>query len=373
MVKIKILRNDLKDQNNFFEKKIIKNLKKIFRSGNYILGNEVKKFEINFGKYIKKKNILAVGNATDAITLALKSINLRKNDEVITSPFTAFATINGIINSGAKPIFADINPDTWLINQEDIIKKITKRTKVIMPVHIFGNVFDVNKLKNKIKKKNILIIEDASQAHGSKFNNCHAGTSGDFGIWSFYPTKNLGAYGDGGAIYIKNKKYFKKILLLRNQGMLNKDKSVLIGYNSRMDEIQASILNIKLKYLDKFNEKRKKIYNHYIKNLPTSLFIPQKIDNTVKSNYHISQFKYLGKRKKLINYLNKKKIQTNIYYVIPHHLQKSLEFLNYKKSDLLNCENLCKQALALPCYPELNFKKIKYITKSINNFLRNNN
>jgi dTDP-4-amino-4,6-dideoxygalactose transaminase len=231
----------------------------------------------------------------------------------------------------------------------------------------------VNKLKNKIKKKNILIIEDASQAHGSKFNNCHAGTSGDFGIWSFYPTKNLGAYGDGGAIYIKNKKYFKKILLLRNQGMLNKDKSVLIGYNSRMDEIQASILNIKLKYLDKFNKKRKKIHNYYIKNLPTSLFIPQKIDNTVKSNYHISQFKYLGKRKKLINYLNKKKIQTNIYYVIPHHLQKSLEFLNYKKSDLLNCENLCKQALALPCYPELNFKKIKYITKSINNFLRNNN
>jgi len=371
MLKTMILRVDLKEQNKFFEKKIIKNLKKIFRSGNYILNEEVKKFEINFGNYIKKKNILAVGNATDGITRALKSIEIKKNDEVITSPFTAFATINGIINSGAKVVFADIDPDTWLIKEEDVIKKITKRTRVIMPVHIFGNVFDVSKLRKKIKKK-ILIIEDASQAHGSKINNFHAGTLGDFGIWSFYPTKNLGAYGDSGAIYIKNKKYLEKILLLRNQGMLNKDESMVIGYNSRMDEIQASILNVKLKFLDKFNKKRSKIYSYYAKNLPADLFIPQQINKNVKSNYHISQFKYTGERKKLINYLNFKKIQTNVYYEIPHHLQRSIKFLNYKKGDLRNCEKVCNQALALPSYPELNIKKIKYIIKSINNFLNSN-
>lgn len=371
MFNTKILRIDLKEQNKFFEKKIISNLKKIFRSGNYILNKEVKKFEINFGNYIKKKNVLAVGNATDAITIALKSIEIKKNDEVITSPFTAFATINGIINSGAKVVFADIDPDTWLIEEKDIIKKITNRTKVIMPVHIFGNVFDVNKLKKKIKK-NILIIEDASQAHGSKIDNYHAGTMGDFGIWSFYPTKNLGAYGDSGAIYIKNRKYLKKILLLRNQGMINKDKSLIVGCNSRMDEIQASILNVKLKFLDKFNKKRSKIYNYYKKKLPAGLFIPQQINKNVKSNYHISQFKYTGEREKLINYLNKKKIQTNVYYEIPHHLQRSIKYLNYKKGDLRNCEKVCNQALALPSYPELNKKKIKYIIKSINNFLNNN-
>ena len=321
---------------------------------------------------LKKKSVLTVGNATDAITIALKSINIKKDDEVITSPFTAFATINGIINSGAKLVFADIDPNTWLINEEDIIKKITKKTKVIMPIHIFGNIFDVEKLKNKIRNKNILIIEDASQAHGSKYKNSHAGTIGDFGIWSFYPTKNLGAYGDSGALYVKNKKYFKKIFMMRNQGMVDKDRSLIIGCNSRMDEIQASILNTKLKFLDQFNKRRRDIFNYYKKHLPENLFIPQKINNNVKSNYHILQFKYLGNKKKLIDYLDKKKIQTNIYYKIPHHLQKSLEFLNYKKGSLLNCEKICKQALALPCYPELKIKKIKYIIKNINNFLKKN-
>jgi len=367
----KILRNDLKEQNKFFEKKITKNLKKIFRSGNYISNTEVRKFEKNFGKYIKKKNILAVGNATDAITLALKSINVRNNDEVITSSFTAFASINGIINSGAKPVFADIDSDTWLINEDDIIKKITKKTKVIMPIHIFGNVFNVDKLKNKIKNKNILIIEDASQAHGSKYKNSHAGTIGDFGIWSFYPTKNLGGYGDSGALYIKNKKYYKKVFMMRNQGMMNKDKSSIIGCNSRMDEIQASILNTKLKFLDQFNNKRRYIFNYYKKYLPENLFIPQKINNNVKSNYHILQFKYLGNKKKLINYLNKNKIQTNVYYEIPHHLQESIKHLNYKINSLKNCENVCKQSIALPCYPELNKKKLQYIIKIINKFHHN--
>lgn len=367
----KILRNDLKEQNKFFEKKITKNLKKIFRSGNYISNTEVRKFEKNFGQYIKKKNILAVGNATDAITLALKSIDIKKNDEVITSPFTAFATINGIINSGAKLIFADIDPDTWLISEESIMKKITKKTKVIMPIHIFGNIFDVDKLKNQIRNKNILIIEDASQAHGSKYKSSHAGTVGDFGIWSFYPTKNLGGYGDSGALYIKNKKYFKKVFMMRNQGMVNKDKSLIIGCNSRMDEIQASILNTKLKFLDQFNNRRRYIFNYYKKYLPENLFIPQRISNNVKSNYHILQFKYLGNKKKLINYLNKKKIQTNVYYEIPHHLQKSIKHLNYKKNSLKNCENVCKQSIALPCYPELNRKKLQYIIKIINKFHHN--
>jgi dTDP-4-amino-4,6-dideoxygalactose transaminase len=150
--------------------------------------------------------------------------------------------------------------------------------------------------------------------------------------------------------------------------MLNKDESMVIGYNSRMDEIQASILNVKLKFLDKFNKKRNKIYSYYAKNLPEGLFIPQKINNNVKSNYHISQFKYTGDKKELINYLKKKKIQTNVYYEIPHHLQKSIKFLNYKKGDLLNCENVCKQAFSLPCYPELDIKKIKYIIKKIKQF-----
>jgi dTDP-4-amino-4,6-dideoxygalactose transaminase len=367
-MKKKILRINLKEQYLAYKYSINKIIKKVLNSGEYLLGNETRNFENNFSKYLKSKNIITTSNATDAITLCLKAINIKKDDEVITTPFTAFATINAIINAGAKIVFADINPDTWLIDEEEIIKKINYKTKVIIPVHIFGNVFDVKKLQKKIKNKKIVIVEDASQAHGSKINNKHAGLVGDFAVWSFYPTKNLGGYGDGGALRTKTIKYYKKILLMRNQGMINKDKSLIIGSNSRMDEIQSAILNFKLKFLDKFNKKRKDIFNYYKMNLPKNLFISQKIDNNVKSNYHILQFKYLGNKNKLINYLDRNQIQTNVYYEIPHHLQNSIRHLNYKKGDLKNCEKICKQSLALPCYPELNSKKIKYIIKKINQF-----
>ncbi len=367
-MKKKILRINLKEQYLVHKYSINKIIKKVLNSGEYLLGNETRNFENKFSKYLKSKNIITTANATDAITLCLKAINIKKDDEVITTPFTAFATINAIINAGAKIVFADINPDTWLIDEDKIIKKINYKTKVIIPVHIFGNVFDVKKLQKKIKNKKIIIIEDASQAHGSKINNKHAGLVGDFAVWSFYPTKNLGGYGDGGALRAKKIKYYKKILLMRNQGMINKDKSLIIGSNSRMDEIQSAILNFKLKFLDKFNKKRKDIFNYYKMNLPKNFFISQKINNNVKSNYHILQFKYLGNRSKLISYLDKNRIQTNVYYEIPHHLQYSIRHLNYKRGDLKNCEKICKQSVALPCYPELNEKKIKYIIKKINQF-----
>ncbi len=366
-----IFRIRTETQNNFFFKDYSKNIKKIINSGSYMIGSETKKFENEFSKYLKVKKTVGVASGTDAICLCLKLLGIKAGDEVITTSFTAFPTILAILMASAKPVFADIDYDTWLINKEDIMRKITKKTKAIIPVHIFGNVYDVASLRKLVPKK-ISIIEDAAQAHGSSIDGKKAGSLSNLATFSFYPTKNLGGCGDSGAITTNSVQYYDKLLKMRNLGMKNKDEFVEFGMNSRMDELQSLILRTKLKKLDEMNNSRKKKYNIYLENLNKNYFFPQKINKNVVSNHHIAQFVFKGNKKKLIKYLSKKRIQTNVYYKIPHHLQKITKYLNYKIGDLKNTEKVCKESIALPIYPEISNTDIHRVINSINFFLKNN-
>ncbi len=362
-----IYRCDLLPQYLKYKQEIDRVISRVLNSGRYTLGEEVKAFEVEFANYLKVKNVIGVASGTDALILAMKVLEIGKGDEVITTAFTAIPTVSAIIAVGATPIFVDINPSTYLIDIDKISEVISSKTKAVMPVHIFGNVVDIPKLK-KILGNKISIIEDACQAHGSSIKGKLAGSMGDINAFSFYPTKNIGGYGDGGAVATQKQDFAKKVKLLRMYGMVDKDNIIINGINSRLDELQAAILRFKLKQLGNMNKKRNDIASVYKKHLRSDLFEHQQINKDVYCNYHVYATRFKGDRKKFIDYLDKKGIQTNIYYDIPLHLQKANQFLGLKKGDLPHTEKLCKEVIALPLYPEIPINTIKYIIDSINSY-----
>ncbi len=364
-----IWRCDLVPQYVKYKEEIDNAIHKVLLSGRYILSSETEAFEEEFADYNNIEYAIGVANGTDALILSLKALGIKKDDEVITSPFTAFPTISAIIATGATPVFVDICKDSYLIDLSKVENLITSRTKAIIAVHIFGNTVDIPKLR-EIVGDNVPIIEDSCQAHGSTLNGKKAGSMGNIGAFSFYPTKNLGGYGDGGAVITNNKELFDKIKLMRMYGMIDKDHSVTSGVNSRLDEIQAAILRVKLKYLDEMNLRRNNIAEIYMRELDSFFFIHQQIDNNVFSNYHVFETRFKGNRDNLLKYLEEKGIQTNIYYVLPHHLQESIKHLGYKVGDLPNTENLCKEGIALPMYPEMSPQLIENIIVSLNKFTK---
>ena len=350
-----------------YKKEIDYAVLRVLKSGRYILNDEVKSFENEFASYNEATYCLGLATGTDAIILALKACGIGLGDEVITTAFTAYATISAIISTGALPVFVDVCEDSYLIDIDKVELAIGPNTKAILPVHLFGNVVDIKRLK-LIVGDNICIIEDACQAHGSSIDNVKAGSFGDVGCFSFYPTKNLGGYGDGGAIITNNKNLYEKIKLMRIYGMSDKDHIESHGINSRLDEIQAAILRVKLTYLDRFNQQRNLIAEKYITDLDNSSFSHQRIAKNTFSNFHIFQSRFSGSRDSLIKFLANKNIQTNIYYLFPHHLQKSLAFLNYSVGDLPNAEKLSNNVIALPMYSEIEPSKIDQIISVINNY-----
>ncbi|OHB36521.1 MAG: hypothetical protein A2Y09_07910 [Planctomycetes bacterium GWA2_39_15] len=364
-----IWRCDLRVQYKKYKKEIDAAIKKVLKTGQYILAEELSAFEKDFAEYIGSKYSVGVGNATDGLILSLKALEIGQGDEVITTPFTAIPTVSAIIATGAKPVFVDIDEKTFLINIERVTDFITSKTKAIIPVHIFGNVVDVKRLRSLIPE-NISIIEDAAQSHGSKINGKHTGNMGDIGVFSFYPTKNLGGYGDGGTVVTNNQEIAREIKLLRMYGMTDKDHIVINGINSRLDELQSAVLSVKLKYLDEMNELRNKIADKYRTELDNQYFTFQYIPDNVFCNYHLFTARVNGDRNKLINYLERKKIQTNVYYMIPLHLQEANKFLGYNKGDFPTAEKLCSQIIALPMYPELTTQKLEKIITTINEFVR---
>jgi dTDP-4-amino-4,6-dideoxygalactose transaminase len=365
-----IWRCDLVPQYEKYQEEIDDAIHRVLLSGRYILSSETGAFEEEFAAYNDVKYAIGVANGTDAIILSLKALGIGGGDEVITSPFTAFATVSAIIATGATPVFVDICRESFLMDLSKVGSLITSKTKAIIPVHIFGNVVNIPKLR-EIVGDNIPIIEDACQAHGSSLNGIKAGAMGNVGAFSFYPTKNLGGYGDGGTIITNNKELADKIKLMRMYGMKDKDHTVISGINSRLDEIQAAVLRVKLKYLDTMNKQRNKIAQRYIKELNSSSFIHQHIEENVFSNYHIFETRFKGKRDKLIKYLDSGGIQANIYYLLPHHLQESIKYLGYKEGHLPIIENLCKEVIALPMYPELSHQVIEKIIVSVNGLIKN--
>jgi len=345
-----------------------KAVENVFLSSNFILGQNVKNFEKEFAGYCGAKRCVGVGNGLEAIQIALHALGVGKGDEVITTPFTAVATGLSIILAGAKPVFADID-DTFNIEPEKIKKKITKRTKAIIPVHLYGQMADINSIMDIATKNNLKVIEDACQAHGSEFNGKKAGTFGDIGCFSFYPTKNLGCYGDGGAIITNDNKIADMIEKLRNYGEERKYYNVYKGFNSRLDELQAAILRVKLKHLDAWNAKRRKHaikYNELLRDTGLKLPLEQKGRKHIYHIYAIAS----EKRDELQKFLLKEGIETSVHYPLPIHLQPAYKGLGIKKNSLPVSEKASQQVLSLPIYPELAEEDIVKTGESIKKFMK---
>ena len=358
--------------------------KKIFdqtlKSGLIFFGPNLINFENNFIKKYKSKYGIAVGSRTDALLISLMAINIKKGDEVITASNTAIPTISAIVNSGAKPVLVDINND-YLIDVDKIEKKITKKTKAIIPVHLYGQSCDIEKITNIAKKYKLNVIEDCAQAQGAKFRNKFVGTFGQFGCFSFYPTKILGAYGDGGFILTSDYNLFKKIKRIRFYGIetvdaknkfFNKYYSNENGVNSRLDEIQSSILNFKLKKIDYFIKRRRELAKIYLKELSdTNLILPKEILNS-QHVYHLFTV-YHVKAKNIINQLKKKNIETRVIYPYPIHKMNAYSKIRHNKKRLINSEIKSKGIFCLPLYPELKNQEVKAICKSLIKVLKDNN
>jgi len=357
------------------KKIILKKIDKTLSNGITFFGKELDAFEKKFKLKYKSNYGIAVASGTDALLISLKAVGIKKGDEIITSANTAIPTISSIINSGGIPKLVDIGED-YLIDCTKIEKAITKKTKVIIPVHLYGQSCDMDKIIKISKKYNLKIIEDCAQAQGAKYKNKFVGTIGDFGCFSFYPTKILGSYGDGGFILTKKIKFHKKIKRLRFYGIETHDKKNKFynkyyanenGFNSRIDEIQCSILNIKLNYVDKFIKKRISLANHYIKLLKnTDLILPYKNSHNTHV-YHLFTV-FHTKIDKIVKFLKKNKIETRTIYPFPIQNMRAYKQLNFKKN-LQNSEKKAKGIICLPLYPEMKEENVTKICGKIQTIL----
>tara|TARA_Y100001970_G_C14227329_1_gene856484 strand:+ start:687 stop:1805 length:1119 start_codon:yes stop_codon:yes gene_type:complete len=366
---MKIAAFDLKKQYQEIKSEIDKNISKVINSGNFILGNELETFESTFASYCNINYGIGVGSGTDAIQIALKAFNIGYGDEVVTVPFTAVPTVTAIVMSGAKPTFVDVDENTRCMDSKSLRTYLEKhnqikKVKAIIPVHLYGQAADMDEIMKIAKEFDLLVIEDASQAHGTKYANNFVGTIGNAGCFSFYPTKNLGAYGDAGMIITKEKSIANKIKKIRNYGEKEKNKNEIFGVNSRLDELQAAILNVKIKYLDIWIEKRKKIASYYDDNLKSSKIETPVLSAKSNHSYHLYVVK-ISNRNLIKKKLAEKGISTSIHYPLPIHLQEAFSYLGYKKNQFPNSELLSQNSLSLPMYPELTKDEINIICKNL--------
>ncbi|MFA5102775.1 MAG: DegT/DnrJ/EryC1/StrS family aminotransferase [Candidatus Thermoplasmatota archaeon] len=329
----------------------------------FILGEELASFETEFASYLGTEYVVGVGSGTDALMLALRALGIGTGDEVITQPNSFIATTLAITEIGATPVFVDIDSDTYQIDVRQIESKITKKTKAILPVHIYGAPCEIDTLMGIAKKHHLFVVEDACQAHGATYHGKKVGTFGDVSAFSFYPGKNLGAYGDGGALCTDNPEIYAKLLKLRNYGQSRKYFHDEIGINTRLDEIQAAVLRVKLKYLDEWNDKRNLIAQEYRDKL-TNVHTQQLIEGA-KSNHHIFIVQ-VSKRDGLLDLLKQHGIHALIHYPIPIHLQKCYTHLDYMTGKFPVTELLSAEALSLPIFPELLADEIAYVIKTLN-------
>lgn len=363
------MKNKLIPLNDFklsykLEKKSIDNaISRVLKSGWFILGEELKSFESELAKYLKVKYCVGVANGTEAITLALISLGIKKGDEVITTNMTAYPTIIGIEQTGAKAVLADIDPITGLIDPASIEKHITKKTRAIVPVHMYGQACDMDKILKIAKKYKVEIMEDCAQSIGSKYSNKITGTFCKVASLSFYPTKNLGALGDAGAIMTNDELIYQKLNKLRNYGQSVRYYHVEQGINSRLDEIQAAILREKLKRLNGYIKKRRMIANIYDKTIKNAGFVPE-----IKGRFHTYHL-YIIKHKKrdeLQKFLKDNGVQTLIHYPVPINEQEAFKF--QKKEKFPNTVKFTGEILSIPIYPELKVTEAKKIASLINRF-----
>ena len=358
---------DVTRQNRVIQSKIFNALKKISQKGDFILGSEVEKFEKDFAKYCSAKYCVGVASGTDAILLSLRAVGIGPGDEVVVPANSFISSILPIIYLSAKPILVDINPGTYNIDVSKIEATITKKTKAIIPVHLFGQIAEMDKISRIAKKHKLFVIEDATQAHGSTYKGKKAGYFSDVACFSFYPGKNLGAWGDGGAVITNNKKLSDKIKVLRNIGQTKKYIHSEKGYNSRLDTIQAAVLRVKLKELDKWNGQRREIadlYKKLLKDLPVVL---PHVPEGNSPNYHLFVIR-APKRDRLLKYLHSKKIFAGIHYPVPLHLHKATADLPFKKGDFPVTEKCASEIISLPIFPGMKKKEVVIIASALKKF-----
>ncbi|MCL5069964.1 MAG: DegT/DnrJ/EryC1/StrS family aminotransferase [Actinobacteria bacterium] len=358
---------DLSRQYKKYKKEFDGIVSGVFAKGSFILGENLSRFETNFAGYLGAKYAVGVGSATEALFLALKAVDIKNGDEIITVANTAVPTVSAIDFSGGTPVFTDVEEDSYNINPDLIENRITSRTKAIIPVHLYGNPCNMDKIMQIAQRCNLRVIEDCAQAHGAEFKGKKAGTFGDFGAFSFYPSKNLGANGDAGMLVTDNEELADKIRLLRNYGFEDRYKSISRGFNSRLDEIQAALLDFKLTKLDEWNLRRKQIADRYINELDGLPIILPASSYENKHVFHLFVIR-VTQRDKFMEFLLNEEISTIIHYPIPIHLQPAYKYLNYKKGDLPVTEKLCEEIVSLPIFPDLEDKEVGYVIKTIKNF-----
>ena len=366
---------DLKAQYAQIRNEIEPVVKEVIESQYFIMGPKVKEFEDNIANYCNVKHALGVSSGTDAILLALMALDIKPGDEVITTTYSFFATAGCISRLNAIPVFVDIDPESFNIDPALIEAKITKKTKAIIPVHLYGQMADMNPILKIAENYNLKVIEDAAQAIGSEYKDGkRAGSMGDMGCFSFFPSKNLGGFGDGGLITTNDDALFEKLAYLRNHGAYPKYYHKMIGGNFRLDALQAAILDVKLKYLDGWTEGRQKNADYYDQGI-----IKRGLDEFIQTPKRLTGYRHIFNqyilqtkdRDELIKHLQSKNIGCEIYYPVTFNNQECFKYLGYKKGDFPCAEKAADETLAIPIYPELTNDQKDYILDSMKNFFDN--
>lgn len=363
---------DLSEQYQELKPEIFRVLDEVMSSSRFILGDYVKNLEHNIAKISNVAHGIGCGNGSDAIHISLQALDVGPGDEVITTPFTFFATAGSIVRAGAKPVFVDIEPDTFNIDSKKIEERITDKTKAIIPVHLYGQMADIEEIAQIAKNYNLAVVEDAAQAIGAKHKGNTVGELGTAATYSFFPTKNLGAYGDGGMIVTNDDELAEKARVIRVHGSKPKYYHSVLGYNSRLDEIQAAILSVKLPLLEKWSELRREKAKTYTK------LIKEKLGDLIKTpiekeeNYHVyHQYTIRVKdRNGLQKYLKEQGVETMIYYPLPLHLQPVFKDLGYKEGDFPIAEKAANEVISLPMFPELKEEQQIYVVEKLEEFYR---
>jgi len=338
---------------------------KVLSSGQYILGENVKKFEKSFSQYNEVAHSLGVASGTDALHLALRALDIGPGDEVITVAFTFIATVEAISYVGATPVFVDINPNTFNFDVNDLEKRITPKTKAIIPVHLYGQPADMTPILEIAKKYNLYVVEDCAQAIGAEYKGKKVGSFGDIGCFSFFPTKNLGTFGDGGLVTTNSDYLAERLSSLRNHGSKTRYYHDEIGLNSRLDEIHAAILNVKFPHIDKWNSQRREVayyYNELFKDIP-EIQTPVELDDAY-CVYHQYTIK-APVRDKLVDSLRAKGVMAMIYYPVPIHLQAAFKQFGYAQGNLPHTEKCTTQVLSLPMFPEITRQQQQQVAEAV--------
>jgi dTDP-4-amino-4,6-dideoxygalactose transaminase len=363
-----ILMNDFKAEPEALLQQELAAVERTLRSGWYVLGQEVKAFEFLWAKYCRLEYAIGVGNGMDAIEIGLRALDIGPGDEVITTPMTAFATVLAILRAGATPVLADISPDTALLNPDSVERCLSPQTKAVLLVHLYGQVCSMKHWFDWCNGKGLYLLEDCAQAHLAKWQGKVAGSFGSWGAYSFYPTKNLGAIGDGGALVTSSESIAQKAQTLRNYGQSQRYHHPELGLNSRLDELQAAILSTRLNWLEAFTTRRQEIactYHRRIQNPNMQLMAPSlHIENHV---YHLFVLR-CQERDRLSTYLTQKGINNLSHYPIPIHHQPPCHNIKVDPQGLTQAETHAVQCLSIPCHPQMNNNDVERVIEALNDY-----